>query len=75
LIVCLDDLNAPERRLWDSFSQGRAVDVLDDPASAETAVRADIVAALLLGAGVASCKPLRVARTAAAVTFNRLNAC
>ncbi|WP_307835234.1 oxidoreductase [Streptomyces adelaidensis] len=48
----LRELNAPERRLWDSFPRGRPVDVLDDPASAETVVRADVVAALLLGAGV-----------------------
>ncbi|MGW3651188.1 hypothetical protein [Streptomyces sp. NPDC000878] len=54
-----DELNAPERQLWDSFSQGRTVDVRDAPASAraeeadeeEEAVRADVVAALLLGAG------------------------
>ncbi|WP_217171418.1 oxidoreductase [Streptomyces sp. AC512_CC834] len=29
----LNELNAPERRLWDSYSAGRAVDVLADPAS------------------------------------------
>lgn len=48
----LDELNAPERRLWDSFSQGRTVGVLDDPASAEAVVRAEVIAALLLDAGV-----------------------
>jgi hypothetical protein len=50
--VHLNELNALERRLWDSFSQGRTVDVLEDPASAEVVVRADVIAALLLGAGV-----------------------
>jgi len=56
--VRLDELNAPERRLWDSFSQGRTVDVLEIPEPASVSreregavVRADVVAALLLGAG------------------------
>ncbi|UIX33343.1 oxidoreductase [Streptomyces sp. GQFP] len=50
----LDELNAPERQLWDSFPQGRTVDVRDVPASTPTegaVVRAEVVAALLLGAG------------------------
>ncbi|KMS69685.1 oxidoreductase [Streptomyces viridochromogenes] len=50
--MSLDELNAPERRLWDSFSKGRTVDVRDDPASAQAVVRADVIAALLLDAGV-----------------------
>ncbi|MFM9642737.1 oxidoreductase [Streptomyces turgidiscabies] len=48
----LDELNALESRLWDSFPQGRPVDVSDDPATpAEEAVRSEVLVALLLGAG------------------------
>lgn len=54
----LDELNALERRLWESFSQGRTVEVLNDAESAPVGgaaegavVRAEVVAALLLGAG------------------------
>ncbi|WP_330288795.1 oxidoreductase [Streptomyces sp. NBC_00576] len=51
----LDELNSPERRLWDSFSQGRTTDVRADSASpveeAVRTVRAEVLAALLLGAG------------------------
>ncbi|MEU6230102.1 oxidoreductase [Streptomyces sp. NPDC047042] len=64
-----DELNAPERRLWEAFSQGRPVDVRDGTvpaatatatataaaaaaaAAEEEAVRAEVLAALLLGAG------------------------
>ncbi|MEU0029766.1 oxidoreductase [Streptomyces sp. NPDC006335] len=47
----LDELDAAERQLWDSFAQGTAVDVRDGASSAESSVRADVIAALLLGAG------------------------
>jgi hypothetical protein len=49
--MCLDELDAVERQLWDSFAQGTTVDVRDGTSSAEPAVRADVIAALLLGAG------------------------
>ncbi|MEU6915244.1 oxidoreductase [Streptomyces olindensis] len=65
----LDELNAPERRLWDALPQGHTVAVghgyrrgqdfepgqvpgPEEPSSEEAVVvRADVVAALLLGAG------------------------
>ncbi|MER6065439.1 oxidoreductase [Streptomyces sp. NPDC001792] len=47
----LGELDAVERQLWDSFAQGTAVDVRDGTSSVECAVRADVIAALLLGAG------------------------
>ncbi|MFI0904258.1 oxidoreductase [Streptomyces sioyaensis] len=47
----LNELDAAERLLWDSFAQGTAVDVRDSTSSAESAVRADVIEALLLGAG------------------------
>ncbi|CAM5297058.1 hypothetical protein STENM327S_05596 [Streptomyces tendae] len=46
----IDELNAHERRLWDAFSQGRRLDVSDDPAAPDPVIRSDVVAALLLGA-------------------------
>ena len=46
----LGELDAVERQLWDSFAQGTAVDVRDGTSSVECAVRADVIAALLLGA-------------------------
>ncbi|MET7730184.1 oxidoreductase [Streptomyces sp. NPDC005402] len=47
----LGELGALERRLWESFARGTTVDVSDGTSSAETAVRADVIAALLLGVG------------------------
>ncbi|POX52489.1 oxidoreductase [Streptomyces sp. Ru72] len=47
----LDELSPGERQLWVSFPQGGAVDVRDGASSEEPAVRAEIIAALLLGAG------------------------
>ncbi|WP_331748403.1 oxidoreductase (plasmid) [Streptomyces sp. NBC_00984] len=47
----LDELNAGESQLWNSFAQGGVVDVRDAPQTAEPAVRAEVIAALLLGAG------------------------
>ncbi|MFI5688204.1 oxidoreductase [Streptomyces sp. NPDC051636] len=47
----LDELGAAERLLWNSFPQGTAVDVRDGTSSAECAIRADVIEALLLGAG------------------------
>ncbi|WNZ07461.1 oxidoreductase [Streptomyces sp. 11x1] len=47
----LDELNAGERQLWNSFAQGSSVDVRDAPPEAEPVVRAEVIAALLLGAG------------------------
>jgi hypothetical protein len=49
--VRADELNADERDLWNSFPQGSAVDVRDGVSSAEPTVRAEVIAALLLGAG------------------------
>lgn len=46
-----DELGAVERQLWNSFTQGTAVDVRDGTSSAESAIRADVIEALLLGAG------------------------
>ncbi|MFJ7409741.1 oxidoreductase [Streptomyces sp. NPDC098077] len=46
----IDELNAREGQLWNSFAQGDAIDVRDG-SSAEPAVRAEVLAALLLGAG------------------------
>ncbi|MFE6617748.1 oxidoreductase [Streptomyces sp. NPDC057740] len=47
----LDELDAAERQLWDSFPQGTTVDVRDGTSSAESSVRAEVIAALLLGVG------------------------
>ncbi|QFQ94982.1 oxidoreductase [Streptomyces phaeolivaceus] len=47
----LDELNARERQLWNSFAHGGAVDVRDGARTEEPTVRAEVVAALLLGAG------------------------
>ncbi|MCF4140159.1 oxidoreductase [Streptomyces sp. Tue 6430] len=47
----IDELNALESQLWNSFAQGAAVDVRDGSSAAEPAVRAEVIAALLLGAG------------------------
>lgn len=46
----IDELHAPERQLWNSFAQGDAIDVRDG-SSAEPEVRAEVLAALLLGSG------------------------
>ncbi|GHI06531.1 oxidoreductase [Streptomyces cellostaticus] len=46
----VDELDAAERQLWDSFRQGTVVDVRDGTSSAESAIRADVIGALLLGA-------------------------
>ncbi|MEH0549652.1 oxidoreductase [Streptomyces sp. B21-101] len=46
----IDELNPPESQLWNSFAQGAAVDVRDGSSAAEPAVRAEAIAALLLGA-------------------------
>ncbi|MFF3453863.1 oxidoreductase [Streptomyces sp. NPDC002730] len=46
----LDELTACESQLWSAFPQGAAVDVRDGSPSAEGVVRADVAAALLLGA-------------------------
>ncbi|MEW2071956.1 oxidoreductase [Streptomyces sp. NPDC007346] len=59
-MLIYDELTPPERALWDSFPEGRWVDLRtgvpedDDPAlgarwGAERTVRAEVVAALLLG--------------------------
>lgn len=45
-----NELGAVERQLWNSFTQGTAVDVRDGT-SVESAIRADVIEALLLGAG------------------------
>ncbi|WP_326686351.1 MULTISPECIES: hypothetical protein [unclassified Streptomyces] len=37
--------------MWNSFTRGIAVDVRDGTSSAESTVRADVIEALLLGAG------------------------
>ncbi|MFD7491055.1 oxidoreductase [Streptomyces sp. NPDC059832] len=47
----LDELNAGERQLWNSIARGGVVDVRDAPQAAEPVVRAEVIAALLLGAG------------------------
>ncbi|MFG2520821.1 oxidoreductase [Streptomyces sp. NPDC048527] len=48
----LDELGAAERQLWNSFSQGTAVNVRDGmSSSAVRVVRAQVIEALLLGAG------------------------
>ncbi|MEH0400856.1 hypothetical protein ACFY7V_31585 [[Kitasatospora] papulosa] len=47
----LGELNAVESQLWRSFARGGVVDVHDGLSAAERAVRAEVVAALLLGAG------------------------
>ncbi|MFF6998302.1 hypothetical protein ACFY93_25530 [Streptomyces sp. NPDC008313] len=47
--MCVDELSAGERRLWGSFARGGAVDVRDAPQGAATAVRAEVIAALLAG--------------------------
>jgi hypothetical protein len=47
----LDELDAVERRLWSSFPRGGAVDVREGACSEAPTVRAEIIAALLLGAG------------------------
>ncbi|MBZ3906014.1 MULTISPECIES: oxidoreductase [Streptomyces] len=47
----VDELNAGERQLWHSFARGGTVDVRHGPRAEDTAVRAEVVAALLLGAG------------------------
>lgn len=47
----LDELSPGERQLWNSFAQGGAVDVRSGASSEEPTVRAEVVAALLLGAG------------------------
>ncbi|MFF4029848.1 oxidoreductase [Streptomyces sviceus] len=47
----LGELNAVESRLWDSYARGAAVDVRDGTSSADIAVRADVITALLLGFG------------------------
>ncbi|WP_406734030.1 hypothetical protein [Streptomyces sp. NBC_01794] len=45
-----NELGAVERQLWNSFTHGTAVDVRDGT-SVESAIRADVIEALLLGAG------------------------
>ncbi|MDF6060424.1 oxidoreductase [Streptomyces sp. NPDC049952] len=47
----LGELSAVESQLWRSFARGGVVDVHDGLSAAERAVRAEVVAALLLGAG------------------------
>ncbi|PJT50694.1 oxidoreductase, partial [Streptomyces albidoflavus] len=63
-VLIYDELTAAERALWDAFPEGRWVDLRtgvpeeDDPATgaewgAGRTVRAEVVAALLLGGGPA----------------------
>ncbi|MFI7387269.1 hypothetical protein [Streptomyces sp. NPDC049813] len=47
----MDELNAVERRLWRVFARGAAVDAGGGAPEAESAVRAEVLAALLLGDG------------------------
>jgi len=48
----LEELGAGERQLWDSYAQGRPVDVRHDSSeAARPSVRAECIMALLLGAG------------------------
>ncbi|MFH9672361.1 oxidoreductase [Streptomyces sp. NPDC017405] len=47
----LDELGTVERELWDSFARGAAVEVPAGTPATESAVRADVIAALLLGTG------------------------
>ncbi|MGW7271787.1 oxidoreductase [Streptomyces sp. NPDC054864] len=46
----LDELSSAERLLWDSYPHGAAVDVRDG-VSENSAIRSDVIEALLLGAG------------------------
>lgn len=67
-----DELNSPERQLWDSFPQGRTADVPASVGTAQATVRADVVAALLLDAGV---EHVPGARPALRLTGARVTGC
>jgi hypothetical protein len=46
-------LSAPERALWDAFPRGEHVDLTGTRSAAARTIRAEVIAALLLGAGPA----------------------
>ncbi|MFE4631863.1 oxidoreductase [Streptomyces sp. NPDC056773] len=83
-MLSYDELNSPERALWDSFREGRWVDLRtgvpadDDPArgehwGAERTVRAEVVAALLLGGATEPASGVPSLRLAGALITGRLD--
>ncbi|WP_421107012.1 oxidoreductase [Streptomyces sp. NEAU-S77] len=83
-MLTYDDLTAAERTLWDSFPEGRWVDLrtgrpeFDDPARGaqwepERTVRADVVTALLLGGNTERSSSVASLRLAGARITGRLD--
>ncbi|WP_431043636.1 oxidoreductase [Streptomyces sp. P1-3] len=83
-MLAYDELTPPERELWDAFPAGRWVDLrtgtaeADDPAGGdrwgpERTVRAEVIAALLLGANAAPAGAVASLRLAGARITGRLD--
>lgn len=68
-----DELTGPERALWQAFPRGDLVDLADLRDASERTVRAEVIAAVLLGAGPAEPGRTPALRLAGAVVAGTLD--